>query len=137
MFEIKPHQIIYLEHEDTRLYVEVIQLVKPRQLCWVRPLALTQKSGLTGKSIGSDFPYLESDNSGSDKLSLYDLDESPDILWPVALFHPALDTEVLPLLSLLSSQKQKGDPKLNRQHLNRFIYQLWAANQSIFEGRAF
>ena len=129
MFDIQPHQIIYLEHENTRLYVEVIQMVKARKLCWARPLALlAQTSAFTGTPITPDFSYL-----GSDNLSLYDLDESPDILWPIELFHPALDTEVLPLLSRLGSQKQKGDTQLNRQHLSRFIQKLWAANQKVFE----
>ncbi|MCG8365569.1 MAG: hypothetical protein MJA27_19840 [Pseudanabaenales cyanobacterium] len=132
MFDIKPHQIIYLEHQNTRLYVEVIQMVKARQLCWARPLALAQKSSPAEKSIAPEFFYLE-----SDKLSLYALDESPDILWPIELFHPALDTEVLPLLSRLGAQKQKGDPKVNRQYLSRFIYQLWAANQTAFAEKAF
>ena len=134
MFDIKPHQIIYLEHENTRLYVEVIQMVKARQLCWARPLVLTQKTFLAGGAIAQGFAYVELE---SDKLSLYDLGEGPDILWPIELFHPAFDTEVVPLLSSLSAQKHKGDPKLNRQFLNRFIYQLWAANQNIFGERAF
>ena len=129
MFDIQPHQIIYLEHENSRLYVEVIQMVKERQLCWARPLALlTQTSHFPGTPIAPDFSYL-----GSENLSLYDLDESPDILWPIELFHPALDTEVLPLLSLLGAQKQKGDTHSNRQHLRQFIQQLWAANQNVFE----
>lgn len=132
MFEIKPHQILYLEHEHTRLYVEVIQMVKARQLCWARPLALAQKASSPGRSIVPEWSHLE-----SDKLSIYDLNESPDILWPIELFHPALDTEVLPLLNLLRSQKQAGDPQLNRQHLSRFIHQLWAANQTAFEEKAF
>ncbi len=129
MFDIQPHQIIYLEHEHTRLYVEAIQMVKARKLCWARPLVLlSQTSDSPETPITPDFSYL-----GSDNLSLYALNESPDILWPIELFHPALDTEVLPLLSLLGAAKQQGDNQLNRQRLRQFIQKLWAANQKIFE----
>lgn len=42
--EFQNGQIIYLQHETVRLYAETIQLIKPRQLCWARPLALLQFS---------------------------------------------------------------------------------------------
>ena len=129
MFDIQPHQIIYLEHGNTRLYVEAIQMITARKLCWARPLALlSQTSATSGRSNTPDFSYL-----GSDTLFLCDLKESPDILWPIELFHPALDSEVLPLLNLLGTQKKQGDSQLNRQHFRQFIQQLWAANQKVFE----
>ena len=110
----QPRQILFLEHTGTRLYAEVIQVVVSRRLCWVRPLLL---SGI-----------LES----LEPLPLTDLRSCADLLWPITLFQPALDTEVIPLLATLSSDQ----PELisaAQQQLNQFIHQLWQAHKNAFQ----
>ena len=80
--EFQPSQIVYLESPSgERLYTEVIQIVKSRELAWVRPLMLA-----SAREEASRSP------------TLYDMRDSADLLWPLALFRPALDTEVIPLL---------------------------------------
>ncbi len=112
----QPHQIVCLEHQGTCLYAEVIQVVVSRQLCWVRPLL-----------IGSLTP-IASDES----LPLKDLRNGSDLLWPLALFRPALDTEVIPLLAMLPPLSQSERNPVAGQQLNQFIHQVWQADKGAF-----
>lgn len=111
----EPRQIVALEHEDTCLYAEVIQVITSRRLCWVRPLLL------------SVFQAYEQPSP------IYDLRDSADLLWPIALFRFALDTEVIGLLAtLLPSQTQTEPNRVAQQQLNQFIYRIWQARPSAF-----
>ena len=76
----QPLQIVCLEHLATRLYAEVIQVVESRQVCWVRPLLLVEPT--------TDI-----------EPSVLDLRSTVDLLWSLAAFRPALDTEILPFLA--------------------------------------
>ncbi|MBF2003965.1 hypothetical protein ACF3DV_08775 [Chlorogloeopsis fritschii PCC 9212] len=106
--DFQPGQIVYLEHGDRRLYAEVIQVVLSRQLCWVRPLLLV---------ACSSEPHITND-----------LREASDLLWPLNLFHPALDTEVISILSeVLAKEAKPGIDTIAKQQLNQFIYQVWYA----------
>ena len=114
----QPRQIVYLEHLATRLYAEVIQVVASRQVGWVRPLLL------------AEFPL---DNQPDGEPLIYDLRSGADLLWSLAVFRPALDTEVMPLLLQLLDE----EPPLDREgvaftQLNHFIRQAWLAQK---EGR--
>ena len=115
----KESQIICLEHQGTRLYGEVIQLILSRQMCWFRPMCMT-------------IEQVESDRYAPSP-KLIQLQFSSDLLWPINLFRPALDTEVISLLTDLNNNYK---PKLNktspRQYLNQFIRQVWAANKDKF-----
>lgn len=114
----QPRQIVCLEHADTYLYAEVIQVVVSRRLCWVRPLLL-------GVLAGS-FQYAQPS-------PLYDLRSSADLLWPITLFRPALDTEVLPLLTqLLALEPPPEHDPVAQQQLNQFIHQVWQAHPDAF-----
>lgn len=118
--DFQPRQIVCLEHEATRLYAEVIQVVESRQVCWVRPLLLGE--------FPSSYPPLEP--------QLSDLRPSADLLWPLALFRPAIDTEVLPLLvQLLASEPQTEREPVAQQQFNQFIRQVWQFHQERGEGR--
>lgn len=118
----QPCQIVYLEHEHARLYAEVIQIVATRQVCWVRPLMLLVFS--------ADADPLE---ASPDQLSLYNLHQSSDLVWPVSLFRPALDTEVVPLLAQLNTpQTQLNDEPAARQQFSWFIHRVWQAHQNEF-----
>ncbi|WP_377966139.1 hypothetical protein [Almyronema epifaneia] len=120
---IRPHQIIVLEHQVNRLYAEAIDVVPARRLCWARPLLL-----VTGPS-GEERDWLTPEAA----LELYPLQEGPDLLWPVDLFQPALDVEVLTLLG--QAQALPPDSRrhqLSLQHLRHFIQQVWRAYPQLF-----
>jgi hypothetical protein len=111
-------QIIYLQHEATRLYAEAIQVVKPRQLCWARPLALLK-------------PEPES--------ILHDLRQGSDLLLPLSLFFIALDIEAIPVIMQLNTPKAELEQREeNSAHrlahllLQDFIRQIWQAHPDQF-----
>lgn len=123
-FQFQPHQIVYLEHETTRLYAEVIDVVVSRQICWVRPLML-----VIAASDQNLLPFVNAES-----LSLYNLRQSSDLLWPTSLFQPALDTEVIPLLVQHDCPDEQPTNDLDaRQQLNSFVRQVWQAYKSAFE----
>ncbi len=108
-----PSQIVSLEHENNYLYCEVIQVVAERKLCWVRPLVLAVAS------VESDFTEIK---------ELVDLRMTSDLFWPVELFRPAIDTEVIPLLMQLEAGNcTSHDEKKARQQLHHFIDRFWQA----------
>ena len=110
----QPLQILCLELDRLRLYVEVIQVAEPRQMCWVRPLMLGEADG----SIHAA-PTL-----------VQDLRQCADLLWPIAAFRAAIDTEVLPLLAQLGETMQLEDQRIARQQLQIFMQRVWQANQA-------
>ncbi len=110
----QPGQIVSLEHGDRNLYAEVIQVVVSRQLCWVRPLLLV--------------------NFIQESSIITDLRDASDLLWPINLFRPALDTEVITLLSQVLAKEPKTEPDSTaKQQLNQFIHLLWQAYQDSAE----
>ncbi|ARV61380.1 hypothetical protein BZZ01_24615 [Nostocales cyanobacterium HT-58-2] len=107
-------QIVSLEHGDRKLYAEVIQVVISRQLCWVRPLLLV--------AFTQELPLLT------------DLRDASDLLWYVNLFQPALDTEVISLLSqVLAKQPKPGHISDAKQQLNQFLHESWQAQKESTE----
>ncbi|WP_066377899.1 MULTISPECIES: hypothetical protein [unclassified Anabaena] len=108
--EFQPGQIVSLEHSDRNLYAEVIQFVVSRQLCWVRPLLLVTHT--------------------PEQPIITDLRDGSDLLWPSELFRPALDTEVITLLTQILVKEPKPElHALAKQQLHQFINQLWQAYQ--------
>ncbi|WAL61548.1 hypothetical protein [Thermocoleostomius sinensis] len=134
----KPGQILYLEHQDSRLYAEVIQLVCDRNLCWVRPIALltsaTAKPFNQSIQPSSHYPTLPS-------LTIHDLRQGADLLCPPSLWRVALDTEVIPLLAQLETLDPQtsshfvglGENRLAHSQLREFIGYLWQANPEVFD----
>lgn len=114
-FEFQPYQVVYLEHEQTRVYAEVIQVVQQRSLCWARPLALVVLAE------GGQW----TDGEGT----IYDLREGSDLLYPASLFQEALDVEVIPLMSRLQGMQLTSE---SRRKLHEFIEQLCQANPQLF-----
>lgn len=107
--EFKSYQIVRLQHNNTCLYGEVIQVVPKRQLCWVRPLMLAIAS----------FP-------GEDISQVLDLRMSSDLFWPIDLFEFASDTEVIPLLMQLEAiDFSSFDENHARACLHNFIKGFW------------
>ena len=110
-------QIVFLEHNGTRLYAEVVQFVESRRLCWVRPIALVTSEG---------------DWTDGDRLTLQDLQDGSDLMCPAVLFREALDVEVLPILGRLGAESKERNP-LSHRHLHQFIQQIWQARPEVFE----
>ena len=106
-------QIVYLEHGDTRLYAEVIQFVAVRQRYWVRPLLLVVVSADT--------------HCFAEPLTIITLHTSADLLWPATLFRPALDTEVIAFLPMLTLEPKVDRDPTAQQQLRQFIHQVWQA----------
>jgi hypothetical protein len=103
-------QIVSLEHGTKRLYAEVIQVVVDRKLCWVRPLLLV--------SFIEEPPLIT------------DLRDASDLLWSINLFQPALDTEVITLLSQIFAKEPKHELDCDaKQQLNQFLHQIWQAHK--------
>lgn len=117
----QPRQIVCLEHEATCLYAEVIEVIASRQVCWVRPLLLA-------------VPAATDTNDLLPRETLWDLRLGADLVWPISLFRPALDTEVIPLLVQLddSGTPCESNPEAHRQ-LSCFVHQVWQAYQSAFQ----
>ncbi|WP_009633779.1 hypothetical protein [Synechocystis sp. PCC 7509] len=107
----QPLQIVCLEHLATCLYAEVIQVVESRQMCWVRPMLLVSVTDI--------------------EPSVLDLRSTVDLLWSLASFRPALDTEILPFLAnIFTSTPPLQSNNYARQQLNYFVQQLWQAQKS-------
>lgn len=118
--DFQPSQIVCLEHEGTRLYAEVIQIVRSRQMCWVRPLMLVVPQS--------------SSETALEQSTLYDLRQGADLLWPSILFRSALDTEAIPLFTHLQASKtQTHTAQLAHQQLQHFVRLVWLAHQNNFK----
>ncbi|MEL4894189.1 hypothetical protein [Crocosphaera sp. Alani8] len=117
-----PQQIVYLADNYHRLYCEVIQVVESRKLCWVRPLYLAD--------LGKEGEFNQ--QSFTPKL-LTDVRSTSDLLYPINLFQPALDTELIPLLSQLSSPDYSLDNNsIAREKLYQFITKIWQTYREQF-----
>lgn len=110
----QPLQILCLEHDRLRLYVEVIQVAEPRRMCWVRPLMLGAAD----------------DSSYAAPILRQDLRHCADLLWPIDAFRAAIDTEVLPLLAQLDETVQPENLRMARAQLQIFMQRVWQASQS-------
>jgi hypothetical protein len=132
----KPGQILYLEHQASRLYAEVIQVISERNLCWVRPLAL-----LAPTPIGRSPQFIqELSEDPETPLTLYDMRQGADLFCPPSLFRAALDTEVIPLLAQLNALESQahlhftglGENQFAHSQLREFIRYLWQSNPEVF-----
>ena len=122
-----------LNHQNSCLYAEVIQVVEVRGVCWVRPLMLIQGLSEYPEDNFSSFGFTP------ETFILSDLRQSPDLIWPTHLFRAALDTEVITFLAQLESP-EANYPGLKRvntcsahQQLQDFIGQVWRASANIFD----
>jgi hypothetical protein len=117
-----PYQIVCLEHQQTYLYGEVIQIVESKNLCWMRPLLLVIFP-----------PVVRAVNDFLDAKELLDLRLTSDVAYPLPLFRPALDTEVIPLIGQLENLDETKEPNpSSRQKLRQFLEQIWQDNQEYF-----
>ncbi|MDJ0554457.1 MAG: hypothetical protein QNJ68_08475 [Microcoleaceae cyanobacterium MO_207.B10] len=120
----QPSQILCLEHRDTYLYAEVIQILETRKMCWVRPLMLktfsSENNGKNNQEISEDS-------------TLWDLREGADLVWPICLFREAIDTEVIPLLAELELlEDRQKNRQISHQQLKNFVSIVWQAYPDVF-----
>lgn len=135
-----PSEIICIEHEEIRLYAEIIQLSETRPVCWLRPLLLITLAAEDEPTAGdlaslSGFVSpLERSPNPANFSGMVDLREGADLLLPAALMRHALDVELIPLWSALHSLKptSEGDRPVQNP-LHSFTQRLWAAYPKIFE----
>lgn len=114
----KSHDIVSIDHIDRSLYGEVIQLVESRNCGWIRPLALV----------------IQPEASSLDcQLQSVNLRQAPDLICPISLLRPALDTEIFPCLNFLVDEYDlvEIDPQAHR-YLQKFIHQIWLAHPEVF-----
>lgn len=117
------HEILCVEHHTTYLYAELIQVVEPRQLCWVRPLVL----------LIAPHPSTHDNLATAQESMIYNLQGGADLLLPSNLFRAALDPELLPLLTQLADPKHCGDSdRLAHQQLQSFVWQIWQTHPEKF-----
>lgn len=122
-------QIVFLECRQTRLYAEVIQVLESRQMGWLRPLALVSAARVD--PLGSALPPGDTDLNRP---------VTPDMLWPLSQLQPALDTDIMPLLTSLTGKAGTEDPATQpldheRLTVNEFVQQLWAKHRADSEAR--
>ena len=114
----QPCQIVCLEHQNRCLYAEIIQVLPDRGRLWLRPLML----GIW--SLDDDANFRDPPRE------LYDLREGADLVWPIAGFRFALDTEVIPLLMQLETlTKTPEHPILAHRQLRNFVDRVWQASE--------
>jgi hypothetical protein len=129
---VVPSQVLYLEHGSSRLYAEAIQIVDTRQLCWARPTLLIQ--GLPkGPSLRQDRIAAAATAPERSELHLYDVEDGPDLIWPLDLFHIACDIDFFSLLVQLKMNPDDIDRHRGNKHLNDFIRSFWHTHTEAFQ----
>jgi hypothetical protein len=131
MTSLVPGQIVFLECRQTRLYAEVIQVLEARQTGWLRPLALVSGSviqPLANTGLGGLNAAIAAPSASQ---------TAPDMVWPLGQLHPALDTDVIPLLAQLSSKAAAGEQtpepltaKAANLTVKEFVWLLWTDSQA-------
>lgn len=106
MEQFYPSQIVCLEHQNYSLYSQVIQVILQRESCWVRPLLLVSHS--------------------DDIQDVFDVRCVSDLIFPFSFFRPALDTEVIPLLSQFSKPDlSPQEEQISRSKFQELIGVIW------------
>ena len=138
---LTPSQILYLQQDSQRLYVELIQIIRDRKIGWLRPLCLCTPvidTVLTEAHVSQQSLALVSglsSNAQIDKqvacdgitFNLQDMRQSADLLWPLAQCHIVLDTEAIPILSALEPTPIDGQEIRDaRRSLNHFMSKIWS-----------
>jgi hypothetical protein len=123
MVTIKPSQIVFLEHQDARLYTEVIQTAGFQRL-WARPLMLVrglpEDDYLRQQAISRAATDLNRCT-----LELYDLKAAPDLVWPQAAFNIAFDTDFFSLLFHLRVSDSTPENPIAQHQFNCFLQACW------------
>jgi hypothetical protein len=119
------YAIVCLESGSARLYAELIQTAEHRAVLWVRPLALhinqaDESDQASSAALGLEMGYI------------YDLRDGADLILPLKLFRPALDTEVIPVLSYISHPDYDHQTERSLLQLRQFVDQIYHASPESF-----
>lgn len=113
--ETQTYKIVCLEHQGRCLYAEIIQTIQKNQRYWLRPLALSLVTGQNDTWAQDD----------SEVQQIYDLRDCSDLLWPQTQLRAALDIELLPMLTMLQTEKRSTEVKVQKeahQQLQAFLH---------------
>ncbi|MGF1522606.1 MAG: hypothetical protein ACFBSF_09855 [Leptolyngbyaceae cyanobacterium] len=102
-----PYQVVFIQHEESSLYGELIQVMTDRSTVWLRPLALCVETP-------DQKTYM-----------VFDVRNGPDIICPEYLYQPALDDGWLRLLEKMSNHQETCDFTQANQHLRLFLKALF------------
>lgn len=122
--DIQPRQILVLPQDDRRLYGEVIDVDPRRQRVWLRPLILVDATAAA--EVTADRP------AAPPSPTVHHLQDDSHLLWPLALFQPALDTELLPFWLDLTQTPRPPLTPAAAQAFRQFIAQVWTAHTEVF-----
>ena len=145
---LTPSQILYLEQDNQRLYVELIQILRDRDMGWLRPLCLcspishqTQNQAQPQPSepslpnpeanttaLSTDRHAYKTIHVSCDGISfaLHDMRQSSDLLWPLTQCNVVLDLDAIPILSGLGPEPTPlANRDRARQALNTFMRKMW------------
>ncbi len=137
MMNWQPHQIVYLQAAQARLFAEIIQVIPDRQMLWLRPLALEKSLAALDSPTRAAVSFATLNTPiQAEGAEIYDLRQGSDLLWPMTRVQPALDLDVIPLLARLGPESPKLDPPtyVAYQHLYHFMQQFYATNISTIAG---
>jgi len=132
---VVPSQILYLEHGSSRLYAEAIQVISTRHLCWSRPTLLIQGLPENGPVQRQEAIAEAARCPENAPLKLYDLEDAPDLIWPLTPFQIAYDLDFFSLLVQLKMNPdrlgQASGKENGKKQLSRFIQRFWQAHPDI------
>ena len=141
---LAPSQILYLQQGEQRLYVELIQILRDRNMGWLRPLCLcspvthpiVQTPHVNSQSIeliqsSSDAPSSTHIICDGITFKLQDMRQSADLLWPLTQCQIVLDIEAIPILTGLGPEPTPWETREEtRQSLNVFMNRMWSGTTS-------
>lgn len=130
---VVPSQILYLEHGPSRLYAEAIQVVSHRRLCWSRPTLLIQGLPENVASQRQSAIAQAAQCPEHSQLKLYDLEDAPDLIWPLDPFQIAYDLDFFSLLVQLKLSPASASQRECKTQLNSFIKGFWQEHTEIFQ----
>ncbi|MEM9449942.1 MAG: hypothetical protein AAGA75_15565 [Cyanobacteria bacterium P01_E01_bin.6] len=133
----KASSILCLEDTQARLYVELIQLLPEsggasKAMAWLRPFAIQLEDSdvpIELQEYGDRLPDVDA--------MIFDARHTADLIWPIHLFRPGFDTEVIGIMAMLPnfSSSDTVPPEkreASRYILNQFLHRIWLANKQEF-----
>ena len=140
---LTPSQILYLQQGDQRLYVQLIQILRDRNMGWLRPLCLCNPVAVCPATTSASqaivplaktaqnvhpISYISCDGI---TFKLQDMRHSADLLWPLSQCQTVLDMEAIPILAGLGPDPIPWEERDNaRQSLNLFMKKMWHGTTS-------
>jgi hypothetical protein len=117
------YEIVYVAHQQTRLFAEIIQQIPLHQRYWVRPLCLCEYDAMA--MLPTLFPRV---------LRVTNVRGTADIVWPQAFFQRAMDEDILPILDILTQEEsafRMVDPAKEevKRSLHQFLNLVWSAHR--------